>query len=201
MTMTNEILEGLKIAASKGDNFATSLLAGYAKYGSLTPKQMYWAEKVAARATAPAPVGEKLGGNLSAITEKFQAAKANGLKRPALIFPNIGPINKARVSLAPETGKNPGCLYVKADGQYAGKIDPSGNYFAARGASEELTAFLHAFAADPVGVGAAKGKDAGACCFCGLQLTDARSLAAGYGPICAKHWGLPWGAAELKEAA
>jgi hypothetical protein len=31
------------------------------------------------------------------------------------------------------------------------------------------------------------------CCFCGLELTDAPSLAAGYGPICADKWGLPWG--------
>jgi hypothetical protein len=37
------------------------------------------------------------------------------------------------------------------------------------------------------------------CCFCGLELTDAPSLAAGYGPICADKWGLPWGDAPEEE--
>lgn len=31
------------------------------------------------------------------------------------------------------------------------------------------------------------------CCFCGLDLTDERSTSAGYGPICAGKYGLPWG--------
>jgi hypothetical protein len=202
MKATPETLSGLKARADAGHNFAASLLQGYARYGHFTSKQAYWAEKLAAEANAPAPEPEDLGGDLSAIADKFKLAKANGLKYPALIFANIGPIGKTRVSMAPDNGKNPGCLYVKADGAYAGKINPAGGYTAARGASPALTQFLHAFAADPVGVGAAKGKDAGACCFCGRELTDARSLAAGYGGTCAKHWGLPWGhAVELKEAA
>lgn len=31
------------------------------------------------------------------------------------------------------------------------------------------------------------------CIFCGLELTDDRSIAAGYGPTCADNRGLPWG--------
>ena len=27
--------------------------------------------------------------------------------------------------------------------------------------------------------------------FCALPLTDAGSVEVGYGPVCAKHWGLP----------
>ena len=38
------------------------------------------------------------------------------------------------------------------------------------------------------------GHRTGYCCFCGQLLTDEeRSVAFGYGPVCAKHWGLPWG--------
>jgi hypothetical protein len=33
----------------------------------------------------------------------------------------------------------------------------------------------------------------GECCFCGLALTDERSISAGYGPTCASKHGLPWG--------
>lgn len=35
------------------------------------------------------------------------------------------------------------------------------------------------------------------CCFCGKELTAKESLFAGYGPICADNWGLPWG--EVKQ--
>lgn len=31
------------------------------------------------------------------------------------------------------------------------------------------------------------------CVFCGLELSDERSIAAGYGPTCAENRGLPWG--------
>jgi len=33
----------------------------------------------------------------------------------------------------------------------------------------------------------------GNCCFCSKELTDHRSVEAGYGPICAERYGLPWG--------
>lgn len=29
------------------------------------------------------------------------------------------------------------------------------------------------------------------CSFCGLALTDEGSVEVGYGPVCAKRWGLP----------
>ncbi len=32
-----------------------------------------------------------------------------------------------------------------------------------------------------------------AAALCGLDLTDERSTSAGYGPICAGKYGLPWG--------
>jgi len=30
------------------------------------------------------------------------------------------------------------------------------------------------------------------CCFCSQGLKDGRSVALGYGPVCAKRWDLPW---------
>lgn len=40
----------------------------------------------------------------------------------------------------------------------------------------------------------AHGARSGYCRFCGLQLPDKeRSVNFGYGPICARHWALPWG--------
>lgn len=52
---------------------------------------------------------------------------------------------------------------------------------------------VRAFGDDPIRHAAAHGQRTSNCCFCRLQLTDGRSLAMGYGPVCASNWGLPWG--------
>lgn len=44
----------------------------------------------------------------------------------------------------------------------------------------------------PVEAAKAHAKVMGECCFCKSPLTDAVSLANGYGPVCAKKWGMPW---------
>lgn len=36
-----------------------------------------------------------------------------------------------------------------------------------------------------------EGKATGQCCYCGLALSDPESVERGYGPICAKKYGLP----------
>jgi hypothetical protein len=56
-----------------------------------------------------------------------------------------------------------------------------------------VSALLDELEADPKGFTAAHGKEHGQCCFCGWSLTDERSVCKGYGPICAGHYGLPWG--------
>lgn len=55
------------------------------------------------------------------------------------------------------------------------------------------TEFLSRLKADPVGFLAECGRAMDRCCYCNLPLEDERSKQVGYGPICAKHWGLPWG--------
>lgn len=45
-------------------------------------------------------------------------------------------------------------------------------------------------------------QETGNCSFCHRELTDAPSVFAGYGPVCAAKRGLPWGevaAPELEE--
>lgn len=46
---------------------------------------------------------------------------------------------------------------------------------------------------DPIKFGALKGQEFRHCIFCNTELTSKASLFAGYGPICADNWGLPWG--------
>jgi hypothetical protein len=42
------------------------------------------------------------------------------------------------------------------------------------------------------------GRLTGRCCFCQLPLTRSESIAAGYGPVCATSYGLPWGVIKLE---
>lgn len=46
---------------------------------------------------------------------------------------------------------------------------------------------------DPVKFCSLHGLEFKFCCFCGAELTAKESTFAGYGPICAEKWGLPWG--------
>lgn len=50
----------------------------------------------------------------------------------------------------------------------------------------------HATKATPAQA-AAFGKLVGRCCFCSHQIDTPESTAAGYGPVCASKYGLPWG--------
>ena len=92
------------------------------------------------------------------------------------------------------TGRNRRALYgtLSREGNFAGRV----------GATQveleifnEVAETLVNFAVDPAGYSASRGREAGACCYCGRGLTDERSLRVGYGPTCADHFGLPWGEA------
>lgn len=45
----------------------------------------------------------------------------------------------------------------------------------------------------------ANGQVTGICCFCGIHLVTHNSIAAGYGPVCADKYGLPWGVEHEKK--
>ena len=80
---------------------------------------------------------------------------------------------------------------------WLGRVGPSGVFVPARtttGAqAQAIVAAIAGLAAEPERVAAAYGHATGRCCFCDLVLTDPRSIAVGYGPICACKFGIPWG--------
>jgi hypothetical protein len=174
----------------------------------LTGPQRYWLHKLAleelARAgkakASPAAAAVALG-DLAALQALFARA-AEHLQAPKvrLLMPAAdGALDPhaGRVVLAPRTrGARKGSVAV-SDGQYGGTfygwIDPAGSFLPSAGCPEAVKALLVALAADPAKVAGEHGRIMGVCCFCGQALTDERSTAVGYGPICAKHWALPWG--------
>ncbi len=91
-----------------------------------------------------------------------------------------------------------GVINVRGGGGYAnapwyGRITQDGTWTHKAGVDERMADALCKLQLDPVTAVATFGKLSGRCCFCNIELTTDNSLAAGYGPICAKKWCLPWG--------
>jgi hypothetical protein len=160
--------------------------------------------------TQRAHIGVSLGENLSALFDLFDAAKANGLQWPAITLELNGwPVV---LRLAGEKSSQPGTIavtngvptsrslyYVPKEGgprepQFFGRIHRDG-VFKPHGALEmwkvlPIIKILKDLATDPAALAKAQSGLTGKCCFCKLPLTDEKSVAAGMGETCAKHYGL-----------
>jgi hypothetical protein len=154
--------------------------------------------------------GVSLGENLSSLFALFDAAKANGLKWPEISLDLKGwPVV---LRIAGEKSSQPGTItvtngvaptrslyYVPKEGgprepQFFGRIHRDG-VFKPHGALEmwkvlPIIKLLKDLSTDPAALARAQGGLTGKCCFCKLPLTDEKSVAAGMGETCAKHYGL-----------
>ena len=136
--------------------------------------------------------------DVAAIVTFLTAARERGLKFPKVAFLAPDGTSEMRLSLAGSTSKNPGGVYVKINGEYLGVIRADGTLggsFEAGNRSlpkdDRLQETIAAVAVDPVAAAKAYGALKGLCSFCSTPLTDAGSVEVGYGPICAKRYGLP----------
>jgi hypothetical protein len=195
-TLEDTLEQALLTGTLKGRaaEIVTDMLSRAAHYdGRLTPRQASYAQLLLDKATQPAAArkaqAERV--DLTRITRMFDVAATN-LKRPFVNFLVEG--REFKLSPAGANSRNPGYLYLKAAGEYLGKIAPDGEYQMASGvAYGPIYEALKAFAKNPSAAALAYGQATGSCCFCARELTDPRSVEAGYGPICAANWGLPWG--------
>lgn len=180
----------------KDRGFASSLIAQAERGRVLSDKQLYWVRKLATpRAARPS---HEIG-DFSGIKSLFDTAQKH-LKRPAVVLRLMAQGVDVRVKPCGPRSRYPGsCHVTKAgtefgeDGAYFGRITPEGAYIE-KEPNQGLVELLKAFAADPAKIAADHGKLTGLCCFCNRALSDERSTAVGYGPICAGHYNLPWGA-------
>jgi hypothetical protein len=150
-----------------------------------------WVHKLAIDASRPA--APLLDADLTKLVTLFERAHAH-LKYPKIEFQIDG--QTIRINRAGERSKSPGTLHVAAGGygsQYFGSIDTDGNFAARNDCPEFVRAALTEMASDPAKFAHKHGTGSGRCIFCQLKLTDSRSLLQGYGPVCAKNWGLAWG--------
>lgn len=162
-------------------DFATSLSNNLAEYGTLTDGQVAGVRKCIARAAerkaeraTNAPAVDTTG--TDQLKASLQRAIDSGLKRVKIS------VDELSFSLAKPNSKNPGAVYVKSHGEYAGKID-NGRFFAAYGFNQ-IVSRVETVMRDPLAAAKEYGVRTGKCSCCGRELTDPNSIAAGIGPIC-----------------
>jgi hypothetical protein len=202
--------------------FATSLCDQYDRRQNqmrpLSDKQMFWVRKLMERVrtdqaaavqvpqdtlTAPAPPAAVQVGDMAGVIALFNQA-ATHLRRPKIVLRTER--DTVRLFVAGPTANYPGTINVvsniRTDSRgrkvWYGRIQPDGTFEPSRASefytsTSEVIETVRRFAANPAQVAAEHAHFTGRCCFCNLELTDDRSTAVGYGPICAAHFGLPWG--------
>lgn len=171
---------------------------------------------VAQAPKAPAPQAQAVG-DLSGVLALFAKAKTH-LRWPAIVLcvPEIDADMDVddyaiRLTIAGPRAQAPGSVtvcendrngtndYGEPTREWLGRVTLDGTYQPARkanGRAEAIARRLRELAQDPVKVAAEHGKLTGRCCFCNRRLgegKDQRSVAVGYGPDCAEHFGLSWG--------
>lgn len=199
-------------------DFAMSLCNFYQNRGRLSENQERWLDILLERAqetqspviannmrvTIETPSQNNINiGNLSGLLQLFARARQH-LTRPAIVL-NVPEMGLLRISVAGPNARVPGSLDITNQERpsygrrpWYGRVHLDGRLEFRPGGwaddnSTAVTSRLVALASDPVRVASEHGRLTGRCMFCNLHLTDSRSTAIGYGPVCATHYGLPWG--------
>ncbi len=172
-------------------SFASSMMTAFRQYGSWTEGQLAAIRKCMARdevraqeKAARQPDAQVAGAGLDRMLQAFAAASASGLRNPKF---RVGIYS---FSPAKPGSTNAGCVYVKRDGVYVGRIAPAGGFFASRDAAPDDRGEIEKICADPLAAAVLHGQQTGRCSCCGLELTNAESIRLGIGPICREKWGL-----------
>lgn len=204
--------------------FAMDLIRQYDASGCLSERQMAWVhtlagEEIARREAEKQALAWQSKHVEAVVMDEDQmagilnlfAAAGEQLKNPRvrLLVGDTDPYRNYALRPCLRNGPNAGSielLYYPGDGwrQSLGRITPDGLFLPAVGVTASdhpgLIERMLELSADPVKVAKEYGRLMGSCCFCGLPLTDERSVDAGFGPICAAKWSLEWGGKSNKPA-
>lgn len=205
----------LQANSAAGVGFASSLLAGMARYGGLTPRQLAavqrnlgQVEPVATAAVNPPDVTESLQSqiaetgtaavvitppappapvtiDMSQIFAAFDAAAASGLRKVRL---TLGDIELRRTGERFRHGSGNVMIYL--NGQYRGYVSRDNVFHLGVGRVLTPTEADHvrAAVADPQSAARTHGLDSNHCSCCGKLLTDPVSTMTGIGPICLRRY-------------
>lgn len=139
--------------------------------------------------------------DLKPVADFINAAKGRGLKFPKVSF-LLSPTQTVTLSVAGEQSKAPGAVQVKMAGvhgtgyyenKWVGRVTVAGMVEGPLAGAQyaNVREALKEIAADPAKAAKEYAALTGACSFCNTGLTDEGSIEVGYGPVCAKRFGLP----------
>jgi len=181
--------------ASRQDPFAGSVLTQLLQRGFLTERQIEAIQKNIAKAedrAAEQRRAEAEGITLPNCQRYLQAARESGLKYPKLRLVD-GEGRRIVLSLAGGRSKHPGSVNITdgrsfEDNTWYGRI-VDGVFTRSRHCTDSILATLREIDSDPSAAVKVQGQRTGQCCCCGRELTNAESIEAGIGPICAGRFG------------
>ena len=140
---------------------------------------------------------EKKQVNVAGISGLFEQAISNRLKYPKIrlqagsvpvVLHRAGDKSKYNGQVMVTNGAG----FNDPSNRFFGRIDTLGTFHTTDSATPDVLSIVEKLAENPVETAKDYGKLTGHCCFCDSPLKDARSTANGYGPVCAKHFNLPW---------
>jgi hypothetical protein len=189
--------EAVKLLAgiARPSEFSRSLVNQFNRRGRLSTKQMPWVHFLLVEAMKPEPVPVQPKVSLQGLADLLATAA------PKIKWPKVTvtfPEGTIKIARAGARARFPGSVNVTSEGSYGtakwyGRVMTDGTWSPSPSCPGWVLPALEIFAADPAGVAAGHGHRTGGCCFCSLPLTTEESTTVGYGPVCAKNWGLPWG--------
>lgn len=188
--------------SANDQRFAASLMASFTSRRGVSDKQAHWLVVLADRATGkvqkPALGEEKVSDDFPKLVALFERAREH-LKFPSIVL-HDDTVGGIKVHVAGERAKHPGSLTVVTahSREWLGRVHKDGTFSFKQSTPKTVIDLLRRFAVDPAGEAARYGRLHGVCCFCGRPLKDERSTVVGYGPVCARHFGLAWGADEYE---
>lgn len=181
---------------SKDAEFCKSLTSQYDMKGHLSPKQWPWVEKMMIRALGMEEVEHeppRFKVNSLKLFKMFKEVEGK-IQHPSwlLALPMAG--GHQEIKMWPYKGEL-SFGWAHSSG-WLGAVKLNGDLVMSKYVKKADQKVIHELVTelcnDPFGTVAAHGKLMNKCCFCKKSLTDPNSVDHGYGPVCAKHWGLPW---------
>lgn len=187
-----------------GQKFAASLIRQARARGLTVRQEPYVFKLIEQVKNPPKQVTAKVRGDMGKAYSFFFSARSH-LKFPKVMLRTRvggGPSEDVKIHMSGPNSKRPDVLNITlpdrpgkyAGGKWIGRIDAAGNWEipASAGADiiEPVKKLLVDLGKNPHKVASEHGKLTGACCFCNRHLEDDRSTGVGYGPVCAKNFGL-----------
>lgn len=201
--------QSLDRLSAKDRDFAASLAAQFERKGRLSERQWPWVQTLLDRAINgyPEPAQEQVGDFAGVVHLLEHAGENLRFPKVRLRTPGGQPV---ALSVAGQRSRNPGTINVTdgrpfGENRWFGRIERDGTWTKPRSLRDaeaaEIGALLRRMADAPAETAAEYGKLTGHCCFCRHGLEDERSLEVGYGPVCARNYGLPWGSRSGRDTA